>query len=319
MWARSGDMRRPATDAKLTIAPFPCFCMTGSTYLQPRKAVFRLCSICASQTSSLIVTALPGAEPPTLLTRMSMRPNSPTQAATAASTSRASVMSTPRVRQVPPSLSMMALVTSAACLRRSTPKIFAPCRASNTAVALPLPQTLASGSSPTEPAPEMKTTLSLRLSMLVPHKATATGLVKRRLALEDALFSKRSDFAGAHAEPRAQHVLDVLAEQRGGSQLWRSAVEAHSPGRHLDGPGGRMIDRLHNAALDEARIVEQLQRIEDRTRRHACRSKQPHCLLLAVATSPVADDGVDLCRTFAARPLGVVAVIPAQILPPDHL
>ena len=72
---------------RLTMAPLPCFSMIGSTYLQARNAVLRLWSICRSQTSSLIVTALPGAEPPTLLMRTSMRPNAPIQSATAASTS----------------------------------------------------------------------------------------------------------------------------------------------------------------------------------------------------------------------------------------
>ena len=69
------------------IAPLPCFSITGSTYLQPRNAVLRLWLICLSQTSSLIATASPGAEPPTLLTRMSMRPNRFTQSSTAALTS----------------------------------------------------------------------------------------------------------------------------------------------------------------------------------------------------------------------------------------
>jgi hypothetical protein len=50
-----------------------------------------------------------------------MRPNCFMQSATAASTSFALVMSTARVTQMPPSLSMMAFVTSAASLRTSTP------------------------------------------------------------------------------------------------------------------------------------------------------------------------------------------------------
>src|SRR4029450_2407324 len=55
-------MRRPATDARLTMAPLPCFSMIGSTYLQARKAVLRLWLICVSQTSSLMVAGVAGAE-----------------------------------------------------------------------------------------------------------------------------------------------------------------------------------------------------------------------------------------------------------------
>src|SRR6476660_3614351 len=265
-------MRRPATDARLMIAPLPCCSMIGNTYLQPRNAVFRLCWIWASQTSSLMLTALPGAEPPTLLTRTSMRPNRARQSATAASTSLALVMSTPRVLQTPPSFSMMALVTSAASLRRSTPKILAPWRASSTAVALPLPQTLASGSSPTEPAPEIKTTLSLRLSMLFSQCVTLPGVnlaaipAQARASCEpgsdDAVLTQRRNFARIHAEPGPQHLLDVLAELRRRFELCWGAVKTHRPGGHLDLAGRGMIDRLHDAALRKGGIVQQLKRIE---------------------------------------------------------
>ena len=51
-----------------------CFSITGSTCLQVRNTLLRLESTCASQTSSLISTGPPCAEPPTLLTSTSMRP-----------------------------------------------------------------------------------------------------------------------------------------------------------------------------------------------------------------------------------------------------
>src|SRR3954451_1621079 len=62
--------------ARLTIAPpLPsssnCRSITGSTCLQPRKALLRLRSICASHAPSGMETGSPGALPPTLLTRMS--------------------------------------------------------------------------------------------------------------------------------------------------------------------------------------------------------------------------------------------------------
>src|SRR5467141_1164409 len=66
--------RRPEVEAMLTIAPPPCFSITGSTCLQTRNTLFRLKSTCAFQTSSDISTGPPAAEPPTLLTSTSIRP-----------------------------------------------------------------------------------------------------------------------------------------------------------------------------------------------------------------------------------------------------
>ena len=43
------------------MAPRPCATITGTTYLQPKKAVFKLNSICPSHTSSGMVTGSPGA------------------------------------------------------------------------------------------------------------------------------------------------------------------------------------------------------------------------------------------------------------------
>src|SRR5664279_2963918 len=74
----------PEVEPRLTIAPPPCASITGSTCLQVRNTLLRLESICASQTSSVISTGPPWAEPPTLLTSTSMRPNRLTQAATVA-------------------------------------------------------------------------------------------------------------------------------------------------------------------------------------------------------------------------------------------
>src|SRR5256885_8174887 len=51
-----------------------------------RNTLLRFSSCCASQTSSLISTGPPGAEPPTLFTRMSTRPNFFTHAWTMAET-----------------------------------------------------------------------------------------------------------------------------------------------------------------------------------------------------------------------------------------
>ncbi len=48
---------------------------------------------------------------------------------------------------------------------------------------------------------------------------------------DDAFLTQRRALLGAHAEPRAKHVVDVLAEQRRRLDFRRGPVEAHRPGR----------------------------------------------------------------------------------------
>src|SRR5438105_4565373 len=135
-----------------TIAPPPCFSITGSTCLQPRNTLFRFKSTCASQTSSDISTGPPAAEPPTLFTRMSRRPNFFTQAPIISATAAPSV-----------TLQMCVAMPGAFCsvssrlgASRSTANTFAPSSTNRTVVARPLPQP-----GPIEPAPVMSATLSL--------------------------------------------------------------------------------------------------------------------------------------------------------------
>src|SRR2546425_259540 len=137
--------RKPEVEARLMITPPAWRSITGRTCLQARNTLFRLWSTCASQSSSLISTGPPGAEPPTLLTRMSMRPHSLRQDCTIALTETPSVTS------------QICILTAAFCTvsrrlaaSRSTAKTFAPSSAKRTAVARPLPQP-----GPTEPAPVM--------------------------------------------------------------------------------------------------------------------------------------------------------------------
>ena len=110
-----------AVEATETTAPLPCASMSGSTALQQRKALLRLTSICLSQVSSAMVAGSPGSEWPTLLTRMSTRPSRATQSATSASTVALSVTSPVPPTKVPPSLSTMRRVSSAASRLMSTP------------------------------------------------------------------------------------------------------------------------------------------------------------------------------------------------------
>jgi hypothetical protein len=103
-------------------------------------------------------TALPMGPPmPTLLTRMSSRPQASTVALTEAALETGSAASAAATIDVPPSASIIALVASAHSFIASSNATLAPSRASNMAAALPLPMP-----SSREPAPVTIATLSLR-------------------------------------------------------------------------------------------------------------------------------------------------------------
>src|SRR5204862_5607243 len=101
----------------------------------------------------------PGAEPPTLFTRMSTRPNFFTHAWTMAETAAASVTSQ-RCVAMPGALST---VSASAAASRSTAKTLAPSSTKRTVVARPLPQP-----GPIEPAPVTMATLSLSREPIEP-------------------------------------------------------------------------------------------------------------------------------------------------------
>src|SRR5260221_10019540 len=167
----------PEVEAMLTIAPPPCFSITGITCLQARNTLFRLKSTCASQTSSDISTGPPAAEPPTLLTRMSRRPKCSTHASTIAATALPSVTSQRCVR-----ISAFAAfsVSTSRSAWRSTAKIFAPSSAKRATVARPLPQP-----GPTEPAPVTMATLPLSLEPIEPCRVVDEQRLPLRLTRRD--------------------------------------------------------------------------------------------------------------------------------------
>src|SRR3954469_20322864 len=164
----------------LTMLPPPWRSITGSTCLQARNTLLRFRSTWASHTSSLISTGPPGAEPPTLFTTTSMRPQRSRHAATICATPRASVTSQVCVA-TPGALST---VSRSAAASRSTANTFAPSSTKRTVVARPLPQP-----GPTEPAPLTSATLSLRRKAIqalriVDQQALALGLARRHVGDE---------------------------------------------------------------------------------------------------------------------------------------
>src|SRR3954447_22172425 len=149
----------PATDEILMIEPPPCTTISGMTCFMVRNALFRLTAMTRSHLSSGSSTTPPTSAMPTLLSRISIRPKSATQARTIASTSSFLVTSARNGSARPPSPEMMLAVSSAAERLTSTQNTFAPSRAQATAVALPLPHP-----GPIDPAPTIRATLSLRRS-----------------------------------------------------------------------------------------------------------------------------------------------------------
>ena len=136
------------------MAPERLAIMVGKAYLQVRKILLRLKSIWLSQTSSLISTGPPLAEPPTLLIRMSRVPNRSRQVATMASTLAAWVTSQVQVTMELAASPARAKVSAKRSGSRSTARTLAPSCARRTAIARPLPQP-----SPTQPAPVTIATL----------------------------------------------------------------------------------------------------------------------------------------------------------------
>src|SRR5258706_3622322 len=167
----------PELEAMLMMAPEPWRSITGSACLQPRKTLFRLKSTCESQVSSDISTGPPAAEPPTLLTRMSILPKCSTHASTIAATALPSVTSQ---RWVWISPFVFSFVSSSGSFLISTAKILAPSSAKRAAMARPLPQP-----GPTEPAPVTIATLPLSLEPIEASRVVDEQCLPLRFARRD--------------------------------------------------------------------------------------------------------------------------------------
>src|SRR5204862_2696873 len=87
------------------------------------------------------------------------------------------------------------------------------------------------------------------------------------LRSEHLLLPQLLDVAAAQVEPAGEHFVGVLAELRRRLQLGRLAVEANRPG-FADPVAIGVMHRLHDAALLEALVLLQLQRVMDGPGRH---------------------------------------------------
>src|SRR5882672_3745263 len=124
------------------MAPLPWLRMIGITCLAARMQLFRLIATQRSKASSVMASnsaSPPARLTPTLLCRMSMRPQRSCAAATAAASVASLVTSASKATHSPPSFATIAAVSSADSRRRSTASTLAPSRAKRKTVARPLP------------------------------------------------------------------------------------------------------------------------------------------------------------------------------------
>src|SRR5215471_4149079 len=136
------------------------------------------------------------------------------------------------------------------------------------------------------------------------------------LIAEHLFAAQLGDIAAAQAQPAREHLLSVLAEFRRGFELRRLAVEAHRPS--LAHPVAvRVMHRLHDAALLEARVILQFERVVHRAGRYPGRADDLHRLDLRVVLRPLGNDFVDEAFVLVALLIGREARIADQILAAD--
>src|SRR5882757_3904878 len=150
-----------AIEEMLMMAPLFCWRMIGITCLAARMQLLRLIATQRSNASSVILSSSaspPESDTPTLLCRMSMRPQRPIASATIFLMSASLVTSAWKATAVPCFLAIMSAVSCADSSRLSTHSTLAPSRAKVSAVARPLPMP----SPGLWPAPTTMATRSLR-------------------------------------------------------------------------------------------------------------------------------------------------------------
>src|SRR6266849_6561427 len=225
--------RIPEAEEILTMAPPFCRTMTGRTYLQARNTVLRLESSWRCQASSGNSTGPPAAEPPTLLTRTSIRSWAFTQASTMAETALLSVALHRWDVISPPASRTRSMVSRIESASRSTAKTLAPSRAKITAMARPLPQP-----GPTQPAPTTIATLPSSLPAMVLIDLDAGGLHHLRPFLDftphigGKFLRRAADQNGSLAEELFLYLRRLDGGNRGGIQFRNDRKGRPGRGHH---------------------------------------------------------------------------------------
>ena len=121
---------------------------------------------------------------------------------------------------------------------------------------------------------------------------------------DDPVAAQTLDIGGIHAEPFAEYLGGVLAQQRRRLDRGRGTVEAYREGWHPQFAIG-VPHRLDDGALFKARFTEQIASVEHSARWHSSGTDQVHCFVLVVLPRPVGEDLIDfgfvLAACFACR------------------
>src|SRR5690606_10190068 len=211
----------------LTMRPLRAFIIPRMTALQVRNTLLRLVSRMSFHSSSFIRISRLSRVMPALLTRMEIAPNSLPMASTSASTAAASVTSS--LRPWPPSAARRSPIAAAPESEVAVPITVAPCAASSSAIAAPMPRL-----APVTRAISPCNTFVIANSLLPVRQGgfeIGGGTERARVdGLVDALGEAGQDLAGA--------ALGHAGHAAGGQRL------------HAAGPLHRQVQLAHQRVAD---------------------------------------------------------------------
>src|SRR5579883_603256 len=190
----------------LMITPLFCSRMIGITCLAARMQLLRLIATQRSNASSVILSSSaspPASDTPTLLCRMSMRPQRACVSAAIALRSAFLVTSALKATAVPWLAPIMSTVSCADLRSRSTQTTLAPSRAKVRAVARPLP----TPSPGLCPAPTTMATLSCRRMFFLPFPSSRPERAARSGGTHLEVGTKRGPSASLRATALRQRIL----------------------------------------------------------------------------------------------------------------
>src|SRR5260221_2873906 len=292
----------------LMITPERCCRMIGSTCLHAITVPRRLMAQTRSKASSVISrgeASPPAMLTPTLLCRMSTRPQRFCAAATASASVCSLVTSASNATQSPPSPATSWAVSVADARLRSTARILAPSRAKRSAVARPLPM----------PSPG-----------LWPAPTTMAILSARRMAELSPSFSSYNAFQAQIVDrvlrqPRfLQDLVGVGAEHRGGTpDAARILGEFDGKPEHLDRTVAAMVDGQHHLLLEHLRIAEHFGEIHHQPARHAGGVQHRDPVLAGIVPQPLLDRPVDGGAVLHPQRVGEKIGMDAQLRRADRI
>src|SRR5258708_1225911 len=292
----------------LMITPESCCRMIGNTCLHAITVPRRLMAQTRSKASSVISrgeASPPAMLTPTLLCRMSTRPQRFCAAAMASASVCALVPPGARGPHSPPWPATSWAVSVADARLRSAARILAPSGAKRSAVARPLPMP----SPGLWPAPTMMAILSAR-----------------RMAELSPSFSSYDAFQAQIVDrvlrqPRfLQDLVGVGAEHRGGTpDAARILGELDGKAEHLDGTVAGMIDGQHHLLLEHLRIAEHFGEIHHQPARHAGGVQHRDPVLAGIVPQPLLDPPVDAAALLHPHRLADKIGMEAQLRRTDRI